>query len=175
MSNPRTRGKIAHSEWPKIAARVAMGESLAAVARSYRCTAPAIRYIVRRTPDGRQRIGGGGEEGSHVKANFLPAIAGRREDSPPRSSAAPNGALDEVLWSRVSSGIAAFLSALDALMTEHTVDNEHALLSATDDLLRATARTRVEIEKAIGGRRRPLEQRAGDEPPGVVLDGSAKV
>src|SRR6185437_13928674 len=53
MSNPREKGKIPHSEWPEIHMRYGKGESLASIARDYRCTAPAIRYIVkRRLPHG---------------------------------------------------------------------------------------------------------------------------
>ncbi|HUZ34062.1 MAG TPA: hypothetical protein VMV19_18440 [Xanthobacteraceae bacterium] len=161
MGNPRARGKIAHSEWPKIAARVGTGESLAAVARSYQCTAPAIRYIVRRMPDA-QTAAGGDEGRRRLQAPLALAAAGRQESSSPLSRSARGTALDHALWSRVNGDIAAFLSAVDALMAEHTAENEEALLSATDGLLRATARTRVEIEKAMG-RYPALERRTGSD------------
>src|ERR1700751_280310 len=51
-TNARLRGKIPHSEWPRIAERFAGGESLTVIARSYGRTAPAIRYIVSRQPRG---------------------------------------------------------------------------------------------------------------------------
>ena len=54
MANVRIRGKIPREEWPKIAARFQNGETLTEIARSYHCTAPAIRYIV-----GRVSIRGG--------------------------------------------------------------------------------------------------------------------
>ena len=44
----REKGKIARTEWPAIIARHQGGETLASIARSYACTAPAIRYIVNR-------------------------------------------------------------------------------------------------------------------------------
>ena len=50
MANVRIRGKIPRDEWPKIAARFQNGETLTEIARSYDCTAPAIRYIVGRIP-----------------------------------------------------------------------------------------------------------------------------
>ena len=49
MANARIRGKIRHEEWPNIVARYKAGETLTEIARSYHCTAPAIRYIVNRS------------------------------------------------------------------------------------------------------------------------------
>ena len=43
----RRSRKIARQEWAAIKLRHATGESLASIARTYQCTAPAIRYIVR--------------------------------------------------------------------------------------------------------------------------------
>src|SRR5258708_11577242 len=49
MANPRTKGKIPHGEWPQILAKYARGETIAQIGRDYGCTAPAIRYIIRRS------------------------------------------------------------------------------------------------------------------------------
>ncbi len=38
--------KIPQGEWSAIAARYAQGESISAIARTYRCTPPAIHYIL---------------------------------------------------------------------------------------------------------------------------------
>src|SRR5258708_26497941 len=49
MAKPRTKGKIPHGEWPQILAKYAGGETIAQIGRDYGCTAPAIRYIIRRS------------------------------------------------------------------------------------------------------------------------------
>jgi hypothetical protein len=51
--------KIPQGEWNAIAARYAQGESISGIAQSYRCTPPAIHYILKRI---RQRAGQGGEQ-----------------------------------------------------------------------------------------------------------------
>jgi hypothetical protein len=40
--------KIPQGEWSAIAARYAQGESISSIARTYRCTPPAIHYILKR-------------------------------------------------------------------------------------------------------------------------------
>jgi hypothetical protein len=40
--------KIPQGEWSAIGARYAQGESISAIARTYRCTPPAIHYILKR-------------------------------------------------------------------------------------------------------------------------------
>jgi hypothetical protein len=40
--------KIPQGEWSAIAVRYAQGESISAIARTYRCTPPAIHYILKR-------------------------------------------------------------------------------------------------------------------------------
>src|SRR5690349_2158793 len=71
--------KIPRSEWTRIAARHAAGEALASIARDYRCTPPAIRYIVRR----------GAESGSTPAATGLHRErSGRHEERTGRPLAA---------------------------------------------------------------------------------------
>src|SRR5215467_7353406 len=41
--------KIPQGEWNAIAARYAKGESISKIAQSYRCTPPAIHYILKRS------------------------------------------------------------------------------------------------------------------------------
>jgi hypothetical protein len=55
--------------------------------------------------------------------------------------------IDYQLRARVDTDIAAFLAAFDAALTEDTQDNRSALREATDRLLRAGARTRIELER----------------------------
>src|SRR6266704_2004534 len=74
MANPRTKGKIAHGEWPQILAKYAEGETIAQIGRDYGCTAPAIRYIIRRS--GRLK-GESGREGLRQRASSSDA-PGRR-------------------------------------------------------------------------------------------------
>jgi len=62
--------KIPQGEWSAIAARYAQGESISAIARTYRCTPPAIHYILKRNA----RLPTGKAEPSAE-----PAIAGSNE------------------------------------------------------------------------------------------------
>src|SRR5258707_15450560 len=48
MVNLRQKGKIPRNEWPRIISKYADGESIAQIGREYGCTAPAIRYIIKR-------------------------------------------------------------------------------------------------------------------------------
>jgi hypothetical protein len=126
------KGKIAAAEWPSIAARHRRGESLASIARAYGCTAPAIAYIVKRSASGEAK----GE------------AAGPGAEPPrPAARAAPAVGLDARLRERVNSDVAAFLVAFEAACDELTGDTCRSLLDATDRLLRAGARTRIEIER----------------------------
>jgi hypothetical protein len=122
------KGKISATEWPSIAARHRRGESLASIARAYSCTAPAIAYIVKRSASGETASTGA---------------------EPPRAearTASPAG-LDAQLRERVNSDVAAFLVAFEAACDALTTDTCRSLLDATDRLLRAGARTRIEIER----------------------------
>jgi hypothetical protein len=55
--------------------------------------------------------------------------------------------IDQELRNRVDSDIAAFLSAFDAALAEDTPESRFGLREATDRLLRAGARTRIELER----------------------------
>jgi hypothetical protein len=57
------------------------------------------------------------------------------------------GAIDHVLRERVEADIAAFLSAFDAALAHDTPETRAGLREATDRLLRAGARTRIELER----------------------------
>lgn len=155
MSNPREKGKIPHSEWPEIRMRYGNGESLASIARDYRCTAPAIRYIVKR------RLSSGDGEGEKAQpassapheahAHAGPEPAGRKSVPAPRLS----GITLEV-QKRVTTEISFFLVALDIALTHPTNANLLALHDATDRLMRAAARVRIETERAVGAGGEPL-------------------
>ena len=55
--------------------------------------------------------------------------------------------IDKDLRARVDTDIAAFLSAFDAALAQDSQDSRSALREATDRLLRAGARTRIELER----------------------------
>ena len=68
-----------------------------------------------------------------------------RDEGPARK--AGGGALDQELRSRVDDDITAFLAAFDAVLVADTQESRFGLKEATDRLLRAGARTRIELER----------------------------
>jgi hypothetical protein len=71
--------------------------------------------------------------------------------------------IDEALRERVSNDIAAFLAAFDAALAGDTQETRAGLREATDRLLRAGARTRIELERLEA--RVPLSSRDGGGKP----------
>jgi len=67
--------------------------------------------------------------------------------------------IDQQLRDRVDGDIAAFLSAFDAALAADTQESRFSLREATDRLLRAGARTRIELERLEA--RVPLPPRDG--------------
>jgi transposase-like protein len=65
--------------------------------------------------------------------------------------------IDHDLRARVDGDIAAFLAAFDAALAQDTQESRSALREATDRLLRAGARTRIELERLEA--RMPLPRR----------------
>lgn len=63
------------------------------------------------------------------------------------SNKAAGSYIDKELRARVDIDIAAFLSAFDAALVQDTQGSRSALREATDRLLRAGARTRIELER----------------------------
>jgi hypothetical protein len=55
--------------------------------------------------------------------------------------------IDRALRDRVDSDISAFLAAFDAALADDTIESRAGLREATDRLLRAGARTRIELER----------------------------
>jgi len=152
LANVRIRGKIPHEEWPKIADRFRRGETLTQIARSYHCTAPAIRYIVARVP----------LKGAKAKQRSIEAAAaadrvgpsfGLRPPERPNQPARLAQTSAGVVWNRMHSEIASFLEAVDALSNEETDANYETLLMATDRLLWGSARTRLEVEEILKKRK----------------------
>jgi hypothetical protein len=94
---------------------------------------------------------------------------GRRDRGPQEmASRKDNGAfIDQELRSRVDGDIAAFLAAFDAALAADTQESRFGLREATDRLLRAGARTRIELERLEA--RVPLSPRdhVGQSDPGA--------
>jgi hypothetical protein len=68
-----------------------------------------------------------------------------RDDAPARKDS--GAALDQELRSRVDGDITAFLAAFDAVLATDSQESRLGLREATDRLLRAGARTRIELER----------------------------
>jgi len=157
-TNVRVRGKIRREEWPRIVDRFQQGETLTEIARSYGCTAPAIRYIVRRAAPnaGKPKASRAGAAiaGSGSERGFAGGIRSAERGLAPvgreRSAALSSG---NEIWARINNDIVAFLAAIDALFASENDSNYEALLRATDRLLWASARTRLELERVLGNRR----------------------
>ena len=166
MGIKREKGKIPHGEWPKILARYNGGETIASIGRAYGCTAPAIRYIVKRSGMLKDEAGGRRALGSlrpsvpqHAMRLDTLSPAGA-ELASPRASALPQAsaragrakveqALGPELRRRVSGDIASFLVALDQAVLGHSLEFLVNLQEATDRLMRSTARTRLEVERLL--------------------------
>ena len=92
---------------------------------------------------------------------------GRPAAQQPRDADAPrngNGSfIDQELRRRVDGDIAAFLAAFDAALAADTQESRFGLREATDRLLRAGARTRIELERLEA--RVPLPSRDGGAEP----------
>jgi len=58
------------------------------------------------------------------------------------------------LGGRVNTDIATFLTGIDSLASDDSDANYEALLEATDRLLWTSARTRLELERLLGNRKK---------------------
>lgn len=72
------------------------------------------------------------------------------------------GSIDSDLRARIEGDIAAFLAAFDAALEKDSQESRSALREATDRLLRAGARTRIELERLEA--RVPLSRRDNGTP-----------
>jgi len=161
----RPQRKIARTEWKVIAGRYAAGESLARIARDYGCTAPAIRYVVQQASklgfrsesevaeDLSARARGGAIE--RQSAARTDPVADSTEASPDLSASrtaamhAESGlsGFDPGLRDMVTVEVSTFLVALDSVMVSPASVDFDRLRGATDRLLRAAARVRIELER----------------------------
>lgn len=148
MAMKREKGKIARTEWPAILTRYEHGETFASIARSYGCTAPAIRYIVSRR--GRQPLSAEHPEEPAEASPEPPSPSrsreGERRGRTPFRPAGRPPPVSPALSERLNSDIAGFIAALDMSATVDTPENRRALLDVTDRLMRSAARLRIELE-----------------------------
>jgi hypothetical protein len=91
-------------------------------------------------------MGRGDREGM---GQFLPAgnIAAMRSAAAAPPAKEGGAFIDHALRERVDGDIAAFLAAFDAALDHDTAESRIGLREATDRLLRAGARTRIELER----------------------------
>jgi hypothetical protein len=78
----------------------------------------------------------------------------------PRKARDTDSFIDQALRERVDGDITAFLAAFDAALAHDTVESRAELRDATDRLLRAGARTRIQLERLEA--RVPLPSRDGN-------------
>jgi hypothetical protein len=90
-----------------------------------------------------------GQTARHGAGPHVPAANGAppRPAPEPRSPREGGAFIDQALRERVDSDIAAFLEAFDAALDHDTAESRTGLREATDRLLRAGARTRIELER----------------------------
>lgn len=165
MGNPREKGKIPRSEWAKILAKYNSGETIASIGRAYGCTAPAIRYIVKRSgmlkSEAGRRSPSDAPEISRERATkwdnrpFAGDGAGRPFGR--GKTVATTQIISEDLRKRLSSDIASFLVALDQVVLVGATASLADLQDATDRLMRSTARTRLELERVLSGSEAEIE------------------
>lgn len=89
-----------------------------------------------------------------------PAVTG---DPANRARNGGGAFIDRALRERIDDDIAVFLAAFDAALDHDTVESRTGLREATDRLLRAGARTRIELERLEA--RLPLPARDGGQRP----------
>jgi hypothetical protein len=157
MSGKRKKGKIPRGEWPNISARYSKGETMAQLARDYGCTAPAIRYIVKRSGVPGDDTGGERPLGATISHGL-----GARPAAP-STSLRPirDHVLGRELRQRVSGDVASFLVALDHVDLEGSPESMADLQEATDRLMRSAARTRLELERLLSEQEASLVREKG--------------
>jgi hypothetical protein len=101
------------------------------------------------------------QPGRQSPTHYPPATNGGPSNMMTEPHRAKDGGafIDQALRERVDGDIVAFLAAFDAALADDTVESRAGLREATDRLLRAGARTRIELERLEA--RIPLPPRDG--------------
>ncbi len=111
--------------------------------------APPVNPPLQNTPPAPDR-GHNGADGAgfaEARSAAYPTPIQRTDNDTPRRKDGAATYIDKELRARVDGDIAAFLTAFDAALAEDTQESRAALREATDRLLRAGARTRIELER----------------------------
>lgn len=92
---------------------------------------------------------GAGQTARPAMGQYVPAGNGAplRAAQEPQPARDGGSFIDQALRQRVDGDIAAFLAAFDAALDHDTAESRAGLREATDRLLRAGARTRIELER----------------------------
>lgn len=153
----RQQRKISRDEWAAIAARHATGESLASIGRVYDCTAPAIRYILRQARKSDPALMPDQTIPSAVQPLDADLAGDERRRAEPASGSGrgakgqagsnQRAVFDPSLREAMTLEISAFLVAFDAVVVGGTPEAFDRLRGATDRLMRAAARVRIELER----------------------------
>jgi len=111
--------------------------------------APAAKPDLRDHPSApdRSRDGTGGTGFSEARSTAYAGPVQRSDSDVAHRKEGAGSYIDQDLRTRVDGDIAAFLAAFDAALVEDTQQSRSALREATDRLLRAGARTRIELER----------------------------
>jgi hypothetical protein len=181
--------KIPQGEWDAIAARYAQGESISQIARSYRCTPPAIHYILKRNGQRSEKSdsrweGAPSEKSPPRVPEQTAAVSTLRsaqsEQRPasvlPQSSLHPRAGdrisaftagLDSELHARAEIAIEAFRASFNAALGDGSPNVLARLRQAASDLMRVAARTTIVLERLSAGAERMsprLQDRAQSMP-----------
>jgi hypothetical protein len=150
------KGKIPRAEWPKILALYGGGATIAEIGRRYGCTAPAIRYIIKRNGTLKRHATGeplpagpGGKRNAKSADSLAPARAAEARSLAPPAGRPRGDILGPDLRGRLSRTIASFLVSLDQAIVTGSPKSLMDLVEASDLLMRSIARTRIEIERRL--------------------------
>jgi transposase-like protein len=188
VARKREKGKISRDEWPVIVARYERGETIAQIGREYNCTAPAIRYIIRRTAElsadpGPKPASGSLAAPTQRKSNSSELRPETRLSDRPafghlstpqqalRARRTVGAALSLDVRERVSGDIAAFLVALDQADAS-SAESLNVLRDATDSLMRSAARIRIELERLFSASSGGEEEKFRRKPPPAGVAGA---
>jgi len=114
---------------------------------SERFAPPATPQFQDRPPAAPDRSRDGVDGFSEARSPAYPGPVQRTDADLAHRKEGAGSYIDQDLRARVDGDIAAFLAAFDAALVEDTQGSRSALREATDRLLRAGARTRIELER----------------------------
>lgn len=102
---------------------------------------------------------------SNIRPAFNEPVRRTDADTAPPRKDGGSSFIDQELRARVDGDIAAFLAAFDAALVEDTRESRSALREATDRLLRAGARTSIELERLEARIPLPARDNGGSGEP----------